>query len=132
MSFNTEIVVYYIYDKEISIQELKYIYNILPGFIEVVFHQNMTVINLQSIYPGNGYGTHLMIHACNEAKKRGISTITLDDCSDRYRSQHNIYTKIGMKYDNENYGPEMNGNIKDISTYKTDSNSPVIYSLVLD
>lgn len=72
-----------------------------------------------------------MVHACNEAKKRGIITITLDDCSDRYRQPHNIYTKLGMKYDNEDGGPEMTGQVNDISRYATVTAAPIIDALVI-
>lgn len=119
-----EIVVYYIAKKKT--------YKDIPAFIEVIFNfqdGTMSVINLQSTNPGKEYATHLFLHACQEAKKRGISIITLDDCSDRYRKHHNIYTKLGMTYDDKIGGPEMSGKVDDISKYKTITDAPVIYSI---
>lgn len=130
------IVVYYISPRELCIQDLKQCYKNLPGFIEVVNHpkeKSMDVIDLQSTCPGHEYATHLMIHACNEAKKMGITSVNLDDCSSRYRSSHNIYTKLGMKYEEYNGGPEMVGKIDDIISCKsiTKTNVPVIFKMNL-
>jgi len=129
-----EIVLYYIAKRQFCIEEIKQIYKTLPASIEVLFipkDVSMSVIDLRSTNHGKEYATHLFLHACREAKKRGISTITLDDCSDRYRKHHNIYTKLGMKYNDETGGPEMTGKVEDISKYKTITNTPFIYSIVL-
>ncbi len=136
MSLNIEIIVYYISgnEKEFCIQELKMYHKLIPGFIEVILHFDegtMSIIDLHSARPGNGYGTHLIVHACKEAAKRGITKVTLDDCSDMYNRVDNIYKKVGMKYEDEDGGPEMFGNVNEIAEYKTSSEVPVIYSLVL-
>jgi hypothetical protein len=134
MPLNIEIVVYYIANKKLCVQELKTYHKLIPGFIEVVFHpdeKSMTVIDLHSARPGNSYATHLMVYACNEAVKRRISTITLDDCSDNYRKNRNIYTNVGMKYVNSEGGPEMIGNTKTISMYEPSTVSPMIYETIL-
>lgn len=115
MSENTETVVYYID-------------NISEGCIEVVFSINegtVTVKYIESQIPGREYGIHLMLHACKEALKQGISTIVLDDCSSRHRTMHNMYTKIGMLYDDIS-GPEMSGQTDVISQYNTKSLTPII------
>ena len=134
MSRNFEQVVYYMNGgKELSIQELKQFYKNIPGYILVVFlpeERNMIINNIESSQTGKEYGTHLFVHACNEAKKRGITTVTLDDCSDRYRQPHNIYTKLGMKYD-EDGGPEMTGKVEEISNYKPTTKTPFIDTLVI-
>lgn len=130
MSLNIKIVVYYIAGKEFCIQGLKMYHKILPGMIEVIFHpESMSIIDLHSARPGNGYGTHLIVHACKEAVKLGITKVTVDDCSDMYRQENNIYTKVGMKYEDD--GPEMFGSVNEIAEYKTSFDAPVIYSLVL-
>jgi hypothetical protein len=124
-------VIYYIARKEYNIQELKIYHTLIPGLIQVVFdkkEQLLTVIDLKSYHPGKEYATHLMIHACKEAKKRGITNITLDDCSDRYRNNNNIYIKLGMNYEYEKDGPEMIGYVDKISKYKTSHDSPTIFS----
>jgi hypothetical protein len=130
------IVVYYISPNKLCIQDLKKYYKSLPGFIEVVNHpkeRSMYIIDLQSIHPGNEYATHLMIHACEEARKMGITSVNLDDCSSRYRSPHNIYTKLGMKYEDYDGGPEMSGKIDDIIRCKNISktDAPVIFKMNL-
>ena len=125
-----EVFVYYISKKEFSIQEIKQIYQDLPASIEVLFSPkdySMSVINLHSNNHGKEYATHLFLHSCRQAKKRGISIITLDDCSDRYRKNGNIYTKLGMKYSDETGGPEMTGEVDYISKYETITDVPVIY-----
>lgn len=127
----TEIVVYYIAHKEMCIQELKQCYQNIPGFIEVVFHKTMDVIDLQSTVPRHEYATHLFLHACREAKIRGINIVNLDDCSDHHRSEHNIYTKLGMEYEDKDSGPEMMGDISKIIKYQTKTESPKIYTLNL-
>lgn len=132
MGSNFEIVVYYISNRELCIQELQ-IYHKNLCVIEVIFHKNdgtMSVLDLQSTVPGKEYGTHLIIKACNEAEKRDISIVTLDDCSNRYRKSHNIYTKLGMTYE-EDWGPEMTGSTKKIANLKTHTDTPKIYSLSL-
>lgn len=132
-SRKTEIVVYYMCWKKLCAQELKMYYKLLPGFIEVVFHNDdrgMTVIDLQSTVPDKEHGTHLMKHACTAALSRGITKVRLDDCSDRYRKDHNIYTKVGMLYETDG-GPEMTGNAIDIAAYMTDTEPPQIYALNL-
>jgi GNAT superfamily N-acetyltransferase len=134
MDDKTEIVVYYISSKELCVQELKMYYKLLPGFIEVIFHpscKEMTVIDIKSTYTGKEYGSHLLVHACNEAKKRGITKVILDDCSDRYRAEHNIYIKLGLTYDDCVFGPEMSGDIDFMSSRRLRNNPPVIYSLSL-
>jgi hypothetical protein len=129
MNVKSEIVMYYIYKKKLSLEKLKKNKQ-LSAFIEVVFQpqdKNITIINLQSKLQGKEYATHLILHICKNAKNKGISTITLDDCSDRYRSDNNLYTKIGMTYDNEDGGPEMSGKIDDILKYRTLTETPTIY-----
>lgn len=131
-------VVYYIYNNALSSKhELKQYYNLLYGFIEVVNHiqeKSMTITNLQSTHTGNGYATHLILCACDDARKLGITTVNLDDCSSRYRSNHNIYTKLGMKYENCDGGPEMIGKVRDIVRFKSAIKTihPVIYRMVLN
>ena len=134
MSYKIESVIYYIEYKKLCIKELKKSYNFIPALITVIFNHNdriMTITDLHSRKPGKEYATHLIIYACHEAKKRGISNIILDDCSDNYRKTNNIYTKIGMKYFDNEGGPEMNGIVEDICIYKTSTKSPIIYSLII-
>lgn len=133
-----DIGVHYIYKRELSIKELKINNKILPGIIEVIYHKptkikegTMNVTNLNSNKPGHEYGIHLMIKAVKDAKKRGINNIILDDFSDRYRCDHNIYTKLGLKYEDPDGGPEMVGLVDDILKYKTKTEQPKIWTLII-
>jgi len=90
--------------------------------------ESMTVIDLQSIILGAEYATHLMIKAAEGAKNRGIKYITLDDCSDRYRVDHNIYVKLGLEYENLTGGPEMKGLVSNVLKHVTKTKSPKIWT----
>lgn len=112
----SEIVVYYISDYPLCLQELKMYHKIIPGLIEVIFHtDSMTVIDLQSRQKGGG--SAMMVHAAKESIKRGIDRIDLDDCTDRYNQGDNIYLKMGMKYVSAGDGPEMVGSSATIAVY---------------
>jgi hypothetical protein len=135
---NLDIVVHYIYRRELSIQELKMYHKILPGFVEVVYNKptpteegSMIVIDLQSNNPHHEYGTHLMMKAAEGAKTRGIENITLDDFSDRYRVDHNIYIKLGLTYEDHDGGPEMVGLVDDVLNYNTNTEPPKVWTLVI-
>ena len=87
------------------------------GFINVVYDSKdrvATIMNLESIITGKGYATHLIVHVCKQAISKGIITIELDDCSSHYRKDNNIYTKLGLSYIDNEYGPEMIGNVEKI------------------
>lgn len=87
------------------------------GFAHVAFDTKdnvVTIMNLESIIKGKGYGTHLIVHVCKEAIRKGITTVELDDCSSHYRKDHNIYTKLGLSYVDNEHGPEMKGNTSKI------------------
>ena len=117
MSRTLEKVLYYISDKVLYIQNFEIYNKDVLGFVEVVFDKDdITIVDLYSSTYKEGIGTYLMLHACKEAKKRGVKNITLDDCSERYRQKHNIYTKLGMVYVDSDGGPEMVGSINDILT----------------
>lgn len=109
----THTMIYYINDSELSSEQLVKEYDSVYGLIRVVFSDEMDIVSFRA-NSGNGYGTQLFLYACNEARKKGISIVKLDDCSSRYRQDHNIYTKLGMKYEDAVSGPEMHGNVEDI------------------
>jgi hypothetical protein len=132
MYTENELSVYYISDKEYDKHKINK-KNVI-AMIEVMFDYNnksMTIINLISNIPNKQYATNLILYASMEAKKRKIKSITLDDCSDNYRTKNNIYSNIGMVYEDDITGPEMIGSVNIISKYKTNSITPVIYSLLL-
>jgi hypothetical protein len=55
---------------------------------------------------GLGYATILLKIMINEAYKLKCKTITLDDASDMFQKQNNIYLKLGFEYINKGQ-PEM-------------------------
>ena len=131
MTSKTDTVVYYISNKELCYQDLKQFYKRLPGFIEVIIdHQEqiMTIIDLQSTIHGKGNAMHLIKRACQNAFNMGINKVILDDCSDHYRKPHNIYIKMGFKY-NQKDGPEMTGSTKKISEFDISSTFPTIHEI---
>lgn len=96
---------YIIYKYEISEGSLRS--NI--AYITFLFNYEdkyTTIIYLNSIKQNKGYGSNLLRECINDCLKLGAVLFTLDDMSDRYRSQHNIYTKFGFVYIHE-HGPEM-------------------------
>ena len=121
MSQSIEIMVYYVANSTLCVQELKMYHKIIHALIEVIYNKDsMTVINLHSHQ--KGCGSALMVHAAKEALKRGIDQIDLDDCSDMYNQKNNLYTKMGMEYVNAGDGPEMEGSAAKISTYPVHGN----------
>ena len=89
------------------------------AYIHTVFDYNdntITIVDLQSMIEGKGYGTGLLIHACKQAMIEDIDKIVLDDCSDNYRLSRNIYTKLGIKYESE-HGPEMVGKTSVVASH---------------
>ena len=49
-------------------------------------------------YQGNGYGTYLLKKVFNYCKDKNVSSIYLDDCSDRCFMDKNIYVNNGFHY----------------------------------
>jgi ribosomal protein S18 acetylase RimI-like enzyme len=54
-----------------------------------------------------GYGSQLLKNAINDANIHCIFSIELDDMSDHFAKNNNIYLKNGFKYVNPSDGPEM-------------------------
>jgi GNAT superfamily N-acetyltransferase len=49
-------------------------------------------------YRKYGKAIELIKYFLEEAYKIGAVRVELDDCSDNYRSEHNLYTKCGFSY----------------------------------
>jgi len=75
-----------------------------------IFYTNKYIIlcslYVDKSYRNDGIGSLLLNQLIEFAKNQRITQIMLDDMTDRYRKQHNIYLKHGFKYINE-FGPEM-------------------------
>ncbi len=79
--------------------------------------KEMRVIGIKSFEKNKEHATNLMIPACrNYLAKRNYmdAKIYLGDCSDHSRIPNNLYTKLGMSYDDAT-GPEMTGSVQHIA-----------------
>lgn len=118
MTESLEHKVYYINEVSLTKKEMKQCADKVTAVIEVIFNideKNMIVSNLFS--NKKGCGSALMVFACKEGIKKGITDIILDDCSIRYNQKNNLYVKMGMKYVSVGDGPEMVGKTNKISKY---------------
>ena len=52
----------------------------------------------EELFEGKGYGTLLLKLVENFATRNKVSKIIVDDCSDRFGQEKNIYVKFGFKY----------------------------------
>ena len=111
-------VVFYLYDSGSPMNEIDPEY--IVGSISIYVDQGEDdEINISSLSVNEtlnefnlrkaGFGSYLMFIAICYAKSLDIQNIKLDDMSDGYRSEQNIYKRIGLEYEDENSGPEMFG-----------------------
>lgn len=66
----------------------------------------LTWIKTNNEYQKKGYASKLINHMINYCRDSQISEINLDDMTDNYRKDNNLYLKNGFKYVDDN-GPEM-------------------------
>lgn len=94
-------------------------YVIKQGYLECCIKRNPKVMRITFMlikpkFRGVGNGTKLLLKALKEAYlNHNVKTVTLDDMSNNYRKENNIYLKVGLKYDAD-WGPEMTGDIEEI------------------
>ena len=116
-------VVFYLYDSEAPMTDIDYKYII--GSISTYIDQGEdNEINISSLGVNEtlngfnlrkaGFGTYLLLIAISYAKSLDIKNIKLDDMSDGFRTEYNIYKRIGLEYEDENSGPEMVGLIDEV------------------
>ena len=116
-------VVFYLYDSGSPMNEIDPDY--IVGSISIYVDQGEDdEINISSLSVNEtlnefnlrkaGFGSYLMFIAICYAKSLDIQNIKLDDMSDGYRSEQNIYKRIGLEYEDENSGPEMFGLIDEV------------------
>lgn len=63
-------------------------------------------IYVPSVLRGRGIAKKMLLLVATECLKNNCKSIEVDDMSDRYRSEKNLYVKCGFKYKNDS-GPEM-------------------------
>lgn len=74
----------------------------------------VSMLAVRGRWRGKGVGTMLLRRAIYKMALCGMDLVTLDDHSDRYRAEPNIYTMMGFKYVDPEEGPEMHGVIDDL------------------
>jgi len=116
-------VVFYLYDSEAPMTDIDYKYII--GSISTYIDQGEdNEINISSLGVNEtlngfnlrkaGFGTYLLLIAISYAKSLDIKNIKLDDMSDGFRTEYNIYKRIGLEYEDEDGGPEMIGFVDEV------------------
>lgn len=93
----------------------------LCSYLEYYLDDILVITDLKSNIKNKGYATILILSVLQEAQNKNVNVVELDDCSDRYNQKHNIYLKLGFKY-NDEYGPEMTGDINHILKINQDIN----------
>jgi ribosomal protein S18 acetylase RimI-like enzyme len=79
------------------------------GVLYAIVNDNSCHINSFSIndkYQNQGYGSILLYNLIEYCKNNEIKNILLDDMSDRFNQQNNIYIKFGFRYIEDGF-PEM-------------------------
>jgi GNAT superfamily N-acetyltransferase len=71
---------------------------------------NITSLNVLDEFKGKGLAYYLLLKTIKYLNSVGILGVTLDDTTDKYRQQDNIYLILGFKYLCD-YGPEMYGDM---------------------
>lgn len=110
-------VVYYIGSTLLTIKEFKQEASTLPAYIETIwkFSTKEIYINfVNATISKCGFGTLLLYMSIITSREEGIETVILDDSSDRYRKNNNIYSNIGLRYSVKDDGPEMEGHTKNV------------------
>ena len=72
-------------------------YGYLSGWVD----QRSCIIMSLKIYPehlNQGHAINLIKEFLLEVRQLGAVHVELEDCSDHYRSDHNIYLKCGFQY----------------------------------
>lgn len=107
-------VLFYINTTELTVTSLKKQLDILPACVSAnIEDKEIAIISLHSSI--KGCGTLLLYAVILYAYHNfDVENITLDDMSDRFGMQNNIYIKLGMKYI-EPCMPEMIGSVKYVS-----------------
>jgi GNAT superfamily N-acetyltransferase len=89
--------------------EFKYIKDMRSGFkFTDIGGSECTILSLYTEKPfrNKGYATYLLKYAIDYCRSKGVHRIVLDDCSDNFKKQNNIYLKCGFRYVEDDL-PEM-------------------------
>jgi hypothetical protein len=125
---------YYLNSGPLTREEFREQSKHLSGFIQAIWcplSHELSIQWVNSTTPGKGVGTALLATCVQEGLKAGLTSVKLDDMSDRFMDDHNLYINMGMSYDEE-YFPEMSGSadimLQHWETLKsTGINPPLLY-----
>jgi len=89
------------------------------GFIN--YHISAPIVTVQYLhidpqYRGRGYAVDLLTKVIDIGMKHKCTFIELDDASDNYRSEHNIYVKLGILYTDQEAGETMRARLSRVRT----------------
>ena len=122
---NNNNIIFYLYDSTVPLR----VFNSedVIGYVSFYIDKEESDINISYLSVNeniegfdlrrSGFGTYLLFIAILYSKTQDISKVTLDDMSDGYRTDHNIYLNMGFTYEDEDSGPEMEGDIDEIISY---------------
>jgi hypothetical protein len=114
--------VYFLHNKTIPINELNSLINDkklnLLSSLDTVWDFNEKKIGILGIHTSlnqrnKGYASLLIVISCIIAERFGLDIIELDDCSDNFKKQKNLYTNLSFRYIEDGF-PEMIGSTKQI------------------
>jgi len=71
---------------------------------------NITLFKIKKHFQNKKHGTRLLQYYIQLCKDSNVKHIELDDMTDNYRKNNNIYIKVGFVYINDD-GPEMRLNL---------------------
>jgi hypothetical protein len=118
-------IIFYLYDSTVPLREFNS--KDVIGYVSFYIDKEESDINISYLSVNeniegfdlrrSGFGTYLLFIAILYSKTQGISKVTLDDMSDSYRTYNNIYLNMGFTYEDEDSGPEMEGDIDEIISY---------------
>jgi hypothetical protein len=114
--------IYFLHNKTIPINELNSLINDkklnLLSSLDTVWDFNEKKIGILGIHTSlnqrnKGYASLLIVISCIIAERFGLDIIELDDCSDNFKKQKNLYTNLSFRYIEDGF-PEMIGSTKQI------------------
>jgi GNAT superfamily N-acetyltransferase len=106
-------IIYYYGDKQFTIEEFTggMVKSYVSGYYESTHDYNLRITRCNDLYirylytdanyRNQGLATRLLRYAVLQAHKIGIVRVRLEDMSDRYKQDNNIYVKLGFVYDTD-------------------------------
>jgi hypothetical protein len=99
--------IYYFHDRPLTCSE--FCNTQVAGFIQSIWCPITKVLTIQYVSSrinGIGLAYALMAACIEDGQRAGMETVELDDMSDRFMQDHNLYVNMGFAYTSEG-SPEM-------------------------